>query len=171
MNASSQATLPRAPSCSGGVEYAAPLGDAEYSTPLAASRTPPPGLAELQVGCLTTVALLPRPAAAHRFTASGMLPLVMRCPVPRRADVSSHPVDSPKQGDYSIRHMSFADDEGRKLAAEPTPLPDGLGSSPGLIAAFLGSASRATVAAAAANTQGGLTAAKTPLLHVNPLAM
>ncbi|KAL4431049.1 hypothetical protein ABPG75_006305 [Micractinium tetrahymenae] len=109
---------------SDGTEYAAPsrVADAEYSTPLAAQKTPPPGLAELQ-------------------------------------------------GDYSIRRMSAAEDEGRKLAAEPTPLPDGSGSSPGLIAAFLGSASRGAAAGAADGNEGSLSAAKTPLLHVNPLAM
>lgn len=75
------------------------------------------------------------------------------------------------QGDYSIRRMSVAEDEGRKLAAEPTPVPNGSGSSPGLIAAFLGSASRGAAAATADSTPGSLSAAKTPLLHVNPLAM
>lgn len=70
------------------------------------------------------------------------------------------------QGDYSIRRIGAgAQEEGQRLAGEATPQPSGL------IAAFLGSAARAPGSAAGAGGAGeGLSAAKTPVLHVNPLA-
>lgn len=44
------APLPLPLPCSAGTDYLAPAAPAAYSTPLAAQKTPPPGLAELQVG-------------------------------------------------------------------------------------------------------------------------
>lgn len=68
------------------------------------------------------------------------------------------------QGDYSIRRFG-AEAQEERLAGEATPQPSGL------IAAFLGSAARAPGSAAAAgDASEGLSAAKTPVLHVNPLA-
>lgn len=68
------------------------------------------------------------------------------------------------QGDYSIRRL---DEEGRRLAAEATPA-----AGSGFIAAFPpGSMRGAPNPLAQGGGEEGLSAAKTPLLHVNPLAL
>ena len=71
------------------------------------------------------------------------------------------------QGDYSIRRMAAAaEEEGKRLAGEATP-PAG-----GLIAAFLpASGDRRATGTGQLAGEESLSAAKTPLLHVNPLAL
>lgn len=68
-----------------------------------------------------------------------------------------------QQGDYSIRRISAAAEaEVQQLASEATPQPQSL------IAAYPSSGTRS--AAATAGGGEGLSAAKTPVLHLNPLA-
>jgi len=70
------------------------------------------------------------------------------------------------QGQYTLRRLSAAaEDESQGLASEATP-------QPSLIGAFLpGSAARSAGAGGSPAAQDGLSAAKTPLLHINPLAL
>lgn len=201
-------TLPAClPACprSDGTEYMAPYSmsrgaAAECSTPLAAQKTPPPGLAELQVGS-PGLACPPRGAGecsvgSMQSTASALTASAVgsvgkgcwkRCTLLTQSTYHrlvylhtacvSWACTLPRllQADYSIRSFnnpsSLLEEEGWQLAAEATPHPGALGS-PGLIAAFPARGGAAAVGAHQSDgSEGSLSAAKTPLLHVNPLAM
>ena len=82
----------------------------------------------------------------------------------RSSNLPSLAAPTAQQGDYSIRRISAAAEaEVQQLASEATPQPQSL------IAAYP-SARLPGSAAAAAGGGEGLSAAKTPVLHLNPLA-